>query len=195
MKSYLPDLNVSKILLDSAHDALALYLYFNRHGITPFIDLNDKRGRPPSFDGDVILGKDGVPRCRDGLKMHRDGTDYTKQRIKFRCPLMKHGICECNNPCSTSTYGRTVYLAVKDNPRLINAPARGSDAWKTEYNKRTSAERINKQAKNDFLLENGRHRSSKIWYCRLYCIMMCQHLDAWDLPYESELSALLRRSA
>ena len=31
-------------------------------------------------------------------------------------------------------------------------------------------------------IESGRHRSSRMWYCRLYFIIMCQHLDAWDLP-------------
>ena len=45
--------------------------------------------------------------------------------------------------------------------------------------------------KYDFLLENGRHRSSKMWYCRLYNIMMLQHLDAWDLPFESTLRKLI----
>ena len=47
----------------------------------------------------------------------------------------------------------------------------------------------------DFLLENGRHRSSKMWYCRLYNIMMLQHLDAWDLPYKSTLRKLILEAA
>ena len=49
---------------------------------------------------------------------------------------------------------------------------------------RTSAERSNKREKLDFKLEDGRHRSTKMWYCRLYHILMLQHLDAWDLPSE-----------
>ena len=32
---------------------------------------------------------------------------------------------------SDSKYGRTVHLATKDNPRLINIPPRDSDEWKT----------------------------------------------------------------
>ena len=35
-----------------------------------------------------------------------------------------------------------------------------------------------------FKLEDGRHRSTKMWYCRLYLILMLQHLDDWDLPSE-----------
>ena len=81
-----------------------------------------------------------------------------------------------------------------DNPRLFNDPPRSSEAWKLEYNARTSAERSNKREKYDFLLENGRHRSTKMWYCRLYNIMMLQHLDAWDLPYESALRKLILKT-
>ncbi|HIZ43757.1 MAG TPA: hypothetical protein H9672_03405, partial [Firmicutes bacterium] len=51
-----------------------------------------------------------------------------------------------------------------------------------EYNGRTSVERSNKREKEDYKLEDGRHRSTKMWYCRLYGIMMLQHLDAWEMP-------------
>lgn len=42
MKSFLPEYSVSKVLLDSAHDAMPYYQYFKRENITPFIDLNGK---------------------------------------------------------------------------------------------------------------------------------------------------------
>ena len=59
---------------------------------------------------------------------------------------------------------------------------RDSTAWKREYDGRTSVERSNKREKEDYKLEDGRHRSTKMWYCRLYGIMMLQHLDAWEMP-------------
>ena len=93
----------------------------------------------------------------------------------------KYG-CSCEHPCSDSKNGRTVHLAMKDNPRLINFPLRDSEEWKKEFNARTSVERSNKREKIDFKLESGKHRSSKMWYCHLYHILMLQHLDAWDLP-------------
>lgn len=75
MKSFLPDFNINKILLDSAHDAMPLYEYFKRVGITPFIDLNRKRGINVKYKEDFTIGKDGVPICKAGLKMkHRMGT-------------------------------------------------------------------------------------------------------------------------
>lgn len=193
MNNFLPDLNINKVLLDSAHDAMSYYEFFKRIGITPFIDLNVKRGTKLTYKNDFTIGKDGVPICKSGRRMNRDGTEPSKYRIKFRCPLAsrKYG-CSCENPCSDSKYGRTVHLAMKDNPRLFNIPPRDSKQWKYEYNARTSAERSNKHEKIDFLLENGRHRSTKMWYCRLYHIMMLQHLDAWDLPFESSLRKLIQ---
>lgn len=186
MKSFLPNYIVRKLLLDSAHDAMPYYEYCKKEHITPFIDLNEKRGIKVQYKNDFTIGKDGVPVCKAGRKMNHDGVESSKHRIKFRCPLAsrKYG-CSCSEPCSDSKYGRTVHLSMKDNPRLINIPPRDSEEWKTEYNARTSVERSNKREKIDFKLESGRHRSTKMWYCRLYHILMLQHLDAWDLPYES----------
>ena len=196
MKSFLPDFNATKLLLDSAHDAMSIYEYCKRENIVPFIDLNEKRGIKVKYKNDFTIGKDGVHVCKEGRRMNHDGSEPSKHRLKVRCPLAsrKYG-CSCEHPCSDSKYGRTVHLAMKDNPRLINIPPRDSKEWKMEFNARTSAERSNKREKLDFKLEDGRHRSTKMWYCRLYHIMMLQYLDAWDLPYESDLRKLILKTA
>lgn len=151
MKSFLADFNVTKLLLDSAHDAMPIYEYCKRENIIPFIDLNEKRGIKVKYKNDFTIGKDGVPVCREGRRMNHDGCEPSKYRLKFRCPLAsrKYG-CSCEHPCSDSKYGRTVHLTMKDNPRLINIPPRDSEEWKTEFNARTSAERSNKREKLDF---------------------------------------------
>ena len=127
--------------------------------------------------------------------MHRDGVEVAKGRMKFKCPKISHKngciSCTCETPCSDAKYGRTVHLVMKDNPRLFNNPPWSSKEWKLEYNARTSAERSNKREKLGFKLEDGRHRSTKMWYCRLYHILMLQHLDAWDLPPESTLKKMI----
>ncbi len=196
MKAFLPDFRDKTWLLDSAHDAMPYYLFCRKESIVPFIDLNQKRVIKVLYKDDFMIGEDGVPVCKAGRKMNHDGSEPSKARLKFRCPLAsrKYG-CSCPHPCSDSKYGRTVHLAMKDNPRLINLPPRDSVAWKLKFNARTSAERSNKREKIDFKLEDGRHRSSKMWYCRLYHIMMLQHLDAWDLPYESALRKLILQTA
>lgn len=154
MKSFLPDYTVSKVLLDSAHDAMSYYQYFKRENITPFIDLNGKGRRPPIYKNDFIIDKDGVPICLSGYRMRRDGIEVAKGRMKFKCPKISYaggGIsCTCETPCSNAKYERTVHLVLKDNPRLFNNPSRSSKEWKLEYNARTSAERSNKREKLDF---------------------------------------------
>jgi len=196
MKAFIPDCRVEKLLLDSAHDAMAIYEYCRKNKISPFIDLNDKRGQKVKYKTDLLIDKRGIPYCPAGLKMRRDGPEPSKYRLKFRCPQMsrKYGN-NCANPCSDADFGRTVHLPVKDNPRLFNIPARDTQEWKQIYNGRTSSERSNKRQKIDFLLENGNHRSSKMWYCRLYCIMMLQHLNAWGLSSEHSLKSLVTQAA
>ncbi len=193
MKTFLPSVQVSSLILDSAHDAMPIYEYCRRENIVPFIDLNDKRGSPLKYKDDFSLSPDGIPVCRAGLRMRPDGVEYAKYRAKYRCPLMNRssGVCSCQNPCSDSKFGRTVHLALKDNPRLINLPPRDSAEWKNEYKARTSSERCNKRLKEDLHLEDGHHRSSKMWYCRLYAAMMLQHFLAWDPSQNASLAAML----
>lgn len=123
MKHFLSDYNVTKLLLDSAHDAMPYYEYCRRQNITPFMDLNGKAGIKLTYKNDFIIGKDGVPICKEGLRMNHDDSEPSKYRIKFRCPLAgrKYG-CSCKHPCSDSKYGRTLHVAMKDNPRLFNNP-------------------------------------------------------------------------
>lgn len=163
MRSFLPDLHVSKWLLDSAHDAMPAYIYCRKNCIQPIIDLNVKRGSKVKYKNDFIISEDGVPVCKAGRKMHHDGSEPSKGRLKFRYPLAsrKYG-CSCKHPCSDSKYGRTVHLVMKHNPRLINFPSRDTKEWKKKFNARTSVERSNKREKIDFKLENGRHRSTKM---------------------------------
>lgn len=180
MKAYLPEFRIEKLLLDSAHDAYAVYEYCCREKITPFIDLNPGHTGHFTYKNDFTIDDDGVPVCKLGLRMHKDGYEAAKHRAKYRCPKAnrKRG-CFCEHPCSPAKYGRTVHIFTEDNPRLFNIPPRDSKAWEKEYNRRTSVERSNKREKEDYKLEDGRHRSTKMWYCRLYGIMMLQHLDAW----------------
>ncbi|WP_230406820.1 hypothetical protein [Blautia liquoris] len=66
MKSFLPDFNVAKILLNFTHDAMPYYKYFRRAHTTPFIDLSGKGEVKLPYKDDFTLGKDGVAICGGG---------------------------------------------------------------------------------------------------------------------------------
>ena len=70
MKSFLPDFIVTKLLLDSAHDAMPFCEYCKQENITPFIDLNEKRGIKVKYKNDFTIGKDSVPVCKEGYRMN-----------------------------------------------------------------------------------------------------------------------------
>ena len=69
-------------------------------------------GLLPTYD-------DGVPICRLGLHMHKDGY----KAAKYWCPKAnrKRG-CFCEHPCSPTKYDRTVHIFSDDNPKLFNIP-------------------------------------------------------------------------
>jgi hypothetical protein len=181
---------LKQIVLDAAHDAMPFYRYFASQGTIPFIDLNRHQTGQKKDKDDLALSPEGVPICQKGLEMKDNGYDRTRGRRKYRCPLVQKGVCTCDSPCSDSSYGRCVYTYTKDNPRLFPPVARHSDEWNNVYKRRTTVERSNKREKIDYKREAGKHRSTKMWLIRLFCIMMCQHLDAWYQAVDIDLKSL-----
>ena len=170
---------VEKMLLDAAHDAEAIYLLLDHQNTEPFIDLNNRSKKNTKTGGDIRISPKGVPICSAGLEMKPNGRDNLQNRQKWRCALSSRTENSCATPCSEAKYGRTFHTHSKDNLRLFPKTLRDSDKWKLIYKRRSSIERSNKREKIDYKLEAGRHRSTKMWYVRLYGIMMCQHMDAW----------------
>jgi hypothetical protein len=170
---------VNRILLDAAHDAIAIYQLFSHHNVEPIIDLNPHNATTTPLAGDFTLSPDGIPCCSAGVPMKPNGFDHQKNCHKWRCGKAMGKVNTCTSPCSTAKYGRTFLTYLGANPRLITKTKRGSVEWKVIYNRRTSVERSNKREKVDYKLESGRHRTTMMWYMRIFGIMMCQHLDAW----------------
>jgi hypothetical protein len=170
---------VEKILLDSAHDAEAIYSLMQHQKVEPFIDLNCRSKKNTKTGSDIRISPKGIPICPIDLEMKHNGYDYQKNRDKWRCPRACGTKNSCASPCSKAKYGRTYHTYPKDNPRLFTKTPRDSEKWKAIYKRRTSIERSNKREKVDYKLESGRHRSTKMWYIRIYGIMICQHIDAW----------------
>ncbi|AIQ14365.1 transposase [Paenibacillus durus] len=182
---------VDKMLLDAAHDAGAIYDLLAHQNIQPFIDLNVRATKNLETHSDIRISPKGIPICLAGLEMKRNGFEPPRKRFKWICPLMTTRTkCACTTPCSSAKYGRSFHTACKDNPRLFPETPRDSEAWKIIYKRRTTVERSNKREKMDYKLESGRHRSTKMWYIRLYGIMICQHVDAWFAHRKADLEPL-----
>lgn len=122
--------------------------------------------------------------------MKPNGYDKSQNRQKWRCPLACGTKNTCKTPCSTAKYGRIYHTHSKDNLRLFPETSRESEKWKCIYKRRSSIERSNKREKVDYHLETGNHRSTMMWYVRIFGIMMCQHIDAWYAHQEKELEFL-----
>lgn len=86
MKQFLPEANVTKLILDSAHDAMPYYEYCKANGIPPFIDLNWKCGRPPVYKDNIAIDSDGIPLCPKGHKMKQAAVKPKKGRVKVIPP-------------------------------------------------------------------------------------------------------------
>lgn len=180
--------NTSKILLDAAHDAEAIYKLLKHYETEPFIDLNLRTKNNSSTNSNIEISPKGIPICPIGLEMKSNGFDKSQNRAKWRCPLARGAQNTCQKPCSKAKFGRTFHTFNKDNLRLFTKTPRSSEKWKLIYKRRTSVERSNKREKVDYHLETGRHRSTQMWSIRTYAIMMCQHIDAWYCYYKETLN-------
>ena len=67
MKTWLPECRVTKLLLDAAHDADAVYRYCQESGIQPFIDLNSGNTDNFIYKDTFTINNDGVSVCKLGL--------------------------------------------------------------------------------------------------------------------------------
>jgi len=190
-EQYDPNWRFKRILLDAAHDALPFYRYFESKGTLPFIDLNKRQTGNKKYKDTLTVSAHGVPICQKGLAMKDNGYDRSRERRKYRCPLMQKSVCTCDAPCSDSSYGRCVFTYTNDDPRLFPPVARDSKGWKERYKRRTTVERSNKREKVDYRLEATRHRSTKMWLARIFVIMMCQHMDAWYQESDIDLKFTL----
>ncbi len=186
-----PEYTWDKVILDAAHDAMAIYEYLQSQKVKPFIDLNQRNTGNKKYKEDVTISRNGVPICKKGLEMKDRGYERARGRRKYQCPLVVNGVVTCDTPCSDSPYGRCVHTYTKDNPRLFPPVARHSDEWASVYKRRTTCERNNKRAKEDYHLEAAKHRSTMMWTIRIYGIAMCQHIDAWYQENNLELKSKL----
>ena len=149
-----PSFKHNDFLGDAAFDAIGSYEFllqkdsngnslFNR----AFIPLNS---RASSDKADVPINDDGIPVCPfdNSLKLKSNGSCKLKSqhtRHKWTCPKTKRVgtklICTCDNPCTTSKYGRVTYTYPDDNLRLYPGTLRGTNEWSKVYKIRVVVEK------------------------------------------------------
>ena len=102
----------------------------------------------------ISFNEFGTPLCPNDstpFVFHsKSGGKNRSPRLKFVCPktesvkIQSGGVtrrCFCDNPCSDSSYGRTVLISPNKNLRLYPGLSRESDEFAKIYNRRTAVER------------------------------------------------------
>lgn len=192
-KQLYPEFKLKDCMLDSAHDAYAIYRLLHHFDVAAFIDLNSRTQGNCFCQGDFSFTKDGIPVCPAGHMMAYNGFCKDRERHKWRCPkTRKKWSVSCNCPCSASPYGRVFYTREQDNLRFFTRIPRGSTLFKERFARRTTVERFFKRLKEDYLFERkSKTRSLRNWYFRAFADAMCIHVDAWLKHFNVDMRPLI----
>ena len=187
-----PLINPKTFLGDAAFDSVSLYrdllsgdtfgtddsgggIHFQR----AYIPLNS---RAALENADYCINSDGIPCCPNhpSLPMIYEGTSKLKSgvtRYKFVCPKIKwdkdtntgkyHRVCHCENPCTSSSCGRMVYLYPEKDLRAYPGTLRGTDEWDNTYKIRTTVERSINHFKDSFGLAGRKTQNEKTLHADL----------------------------
>lgn len=132
---------------DAAFDTAELYKDLltgdtfgdNKHFRTAYIPLNERAGLE---NQDYTINENGIPCCphNSSLPMKQEGTSKLRSgvtRYKFVCSKIKwyrdnttgkyHRLCYCENPCTSSSCGRKVYIYPEKDLRAYPGTLRRSE--------------------------------------------------------------------
>ena len=171
-----PLIKPDTFLGDAAFDSISIYKYlledagFKR----AYIPLKNKLFIP---DTDYKTDANGIPCCPNdpSLPMKREGSKSHLRcgvpTMKFVCPKMKwvwdkerkrsYRKCECENPCTTSSCGRMIYVYPEQNLRAYPGTTRGNEEWDATYKIRVNVEKSINHIKDSFCLANRKTQNAK----------------------------------
>ena len=123
------------------------------------------------------FNENGIPCCPLGpsLPMKREGSkSHLKSKIptmKFVCPKMKweynpadkskRRVCHYDNPCTTSSCGRMIYIYPEKNLRAYPGVERGSAEWDDTYKIRVNVEKSINHFKDSFCIAGRKTQNEK----------------------------------
>lgn len=97
--------------------------------------------------------------------------------MKFVCSKMKweynredkskRRVCYCDNPCTTSSCGRTIYVYLEKNLRAYSGVERGSKEWDDTYKIRVNVEKSINHFKDSFCVANRKTANEKTLHADL----------------------------
>ena len=115
-----------------------------------------------------------LPMRREGSKSHLRSKLPT---MKFVCPKMKweynpadkskRRVCHCDNPCTTSSCGRMIYIYPEKNLRAYPGVERGSKEWEDTYKIRVNVEKSINHFKDSFCTANRKTQNEKTLHADL----------------------------
>lgn len=167
---------------DAAFDTIEIYKsLFNDIGFRKaFIPLRVKL----SMEGtDYTVNENGIPCCPHDptLPMKREGSKSHLRcklpTMKFVCPKMKWirdkqtgkacRKCHYDNPCTTSSCGRMIYIYPEKNLRAYPGVERGSREWEDTYKIRVNVEKSINHFKDSFCVANRKTQNEKTLHADL----------------------------
>ena len=97
--------------------------------------------------------------------------------MKFVCPKMKwkynhtdkssRRVCHCDNPCTTSSCGRMIYIYPEKNLRSYPGVERGSQEWEDTYKIRVNVENSINHFKDSCNIANRKTQNEKTLHADL----------------------------
>lgn len=186
-----PDIYPSIFLGDAAFDTVEIYksLFEDFSFEKAFIPLKAKL----SMDNvEYTFNEKGIP-CYPhdpSLPMKREGSmSHLRSKLptmKFVCSKMKwtynredkskRRVCYCDNPCTTSSCGRMIYVYPEKNLRTYPGVERGSKEWNDTYKIRVTVEKSINHFKDSFCVANRKTANEKTLHADLLLAGIAQLL-------------------
>jgi hypothetical protein len=202
-----PNLRYGTFSGDSAFDSYDNFTFLlKEYGFKKaIVPINPRNGAPC---GEVGFNENGTPLCpRDGTPFKPCGSANEKHRslrLKFICPksksmkmqnglYTKRGLCE--TPCTSSKYGRCVYVYQNQNLRLYPGISRDDPKFDALYKQRAAVERTISQLKLSLCMD-GRKTSNVLTskadlllagITQLVCVLLAGRLNDHSLARRTRL--------
>ena len=186
-----PLINPKTFLGDAAFDSVEIYKYLLQE--TSFekacIPLKNKLKIEVV---DYTVNNKGIPCCPHdpSLPMNREGSKSHLRcglpTMKFVCPKMKwewnsitkksKRVCHCDNPCTTSSCGRMIYIYPEKNLRVYPGCVRDTEEWDSTYKIRVNVEKAINHFKDSFCIAGRKTQNEKTLHSDLLLAGIAQLL-------------------